>query len=266
VDKKIKDARGNLVSDKAANRPFLAYREHRVREEEKARLKAEKIKRREEKIARGEELGPEDELEKEPSAALALAQIFLVLIGGIMLAGWFITGSPLWEYDGKWSHLKTYFPEPQKLYTEEELAKFDGSIPGTPIYLAIDNEVYDVTAGRHSYGPGGGYHNFAGVDATRAFATQCTKGHRTHDIRGLTENQIRSMEHWKSFFANNVKYPRIGRVLHHPIDPRTPLPGPCGSGGHSAPEKPAAAGPQPYDPAAAAGQTAQKKKGAKEEL
>jgi len=251
VEKKIKDARGNLVTDKAANRPFLAYREHKVREEEKARVKAEKAKRRADKIARGEALEPEDELEKEPSAALAFAQILLVLIGSVMLAGWFITGSALWEYEGKWAHLKTYLPAPQKLLTEAELAKFDGSIPGTPIYLAIDGEVFDVTAGRHSYGPEGGYRNFAGVDASRAFATQCLKGHRTHDLRGLTDAQLRSRDHWKSFFENNIKYPRVGRVLHHPIDQRSPIPGPCGEE-PAAPKAPVV-GPQPPNPAEAGG-------------
>jgi hypothetical protein len=130
VDKKIRDARGNLVSDKTANKPFLVsaichcanlcrcthiwfpprYREWKVKEEEKERLKAEKAKRRAEKIARGEALGPEDELEKEPSAALAIAQLLLFLVGSVLLAGWFITGSPLWGYDGKWVHLRTYIP------------------------------------------------------------------------------------------------------------------------------------------------------------
>jgi hypothetical protein len=88
----------------------LSYREYKVKEEEKARLKAEKIKRREEKIAKGEELGPEDELEKEPSAMLALLRVFLVFIGIIMALGWLITGSVFWEYDGKWVRLATYLP------------------------------------------------------------------------------------------------------------------------------------------------------------
>lgn len=55
----------------------------------------------------------------------------------------------------------------------------------------IDGDIYDVTAGAQSYGPNGKYHNFAGVDAARAFATACTNGHRTHDLRGLTEKQLK---------------------------------------------------------------------------
>ena len=130
VHKKIKDARGNLVSDKVANKPFLAsatmvianqssvltigiflrYREWKVKEEEKERLKAEKIRRRAEKIALGEALGPEDELEKEVSATAAIAQLLAFVVGSFLLAGWFITGHPLWGYDGKWVHLQTYIP------------------------------------------------------------------------------------------------------------------------------------------------------------
>jgi len=248
VHKKIKDARGNLVSDKAANKPFLAYREWKVKEEEKERLKAEKVRRRAEKIAQGETLGPEDELEKEVSATVAIAQLLAFVIGSFLLAGWFITGHPLWGYDGKWIHLQTYIPsqfqKPQKLFSIEELATYDGTIPGKPIYLAIDGNIYDVTAGAHNYGVGGGYHNFVGIDASRAWATQCLKGHRTHDLRGLTAEELSSKDHWRKFFDNNVKYPHVGRVLLIPIDSHSPIPGPCGVDSPKAP----LIGPQPPQP------------------
>ncbi|KAF8335075.1 cytochrome b5-like heme/steroid binding domain-containing protein [Cantharellus anzutake] len=232
--RKIRDARGNLVTDKSANRPFLAsvsigYREYKVKEEEKIRLTAEKIQRRNEKIAKGQPLGPEDGLEPEPSAAsLNLAKIILFLFGAFFFAGWFITGSVLWEYEGKWTKWDTYFPRPQKILSPVELAEFDGTIPGRPVYIAINGEVYDVTASRRNYGRGGNYHNFAGVDATRAFATQCLKGHRTHDLRGLTDAQLRSRDHWIKYFKENPKYPRVGVVFNKPINPSLPLPGPCG--------------------------------------
>ena len=35
------------------------------------------------------------------------------------------------------------------------------------------------------------------------------------------------MEHWKKFFADSKKYKKVGRVLHEPIDPRSPVPEPC---------------------------------------
>lgn len=89
--------------------------------------------------------------------------------------------------------------------------------------------MYDVTAGAHAYGVGGSYHNFAGVDAARAFATSCTKGHRTHDLRGLSEKELKSLEKWKQYFADKPKYPRIGKVMHLPLDRKKPIPGRCGA-------------------------------------
>ena len=65
----------------------------------------------------------------------------------------------------------------QRLFSEEGLSKFDGTDPDKPIYLAvcsthlpleyatnlllflqIDHDVYDVSEGKRTYGPGGSYH------------------------------------------------------------------------------------------------------------
>jgi hypothetical protein len=51
-------------------------------------------------------------------------------------------------------------------------------------------KVYDVTAGRWIYGPLGSYHFFAGRDASRAYVTGCFETHLTHDLRGLTLEEI----------------------------------------------------------------------------
>jgi hypothetical protein len=50
--------------------------------------------------------------------------------------------------------------------------------------------VYDVSANRRVYGPGGGYGFFAGKDAARAFVTGCFKTDLTHDVRGLDPAQL----------------------------------------------------------------------------
>jgi predicted heme/steroid binding protein len=69
---------------------------------------------------------------------------------------------------------KSETPEgPVRTFTKEELAKYDGSDPTLPIYLSIRGRVYDVTAGRSHYGPEGGYHGFAGRDASRSFLDLC---------------------------------------------------------------------------------------------
>lgn len=51
-----------------------------------------------------------------------------------------------------------------KIFTREELKKFDGTDSSLPIYLALDGLVYNVTVGREFYGPGGHYHYLAGKD------------------------------------------------------------------------------------------------------
>jgi len=218
-----------MVSGKSANRPFLAYKEFRELQEQKHRAWLEYKKERDEKLARGEKVGP---LERDPTAEVeiglwGLIKFLSLTLLIIVLAGKFVTGSFLWDYDGKWVQIKTYIPEQQRLFSEDGLAKYDGTDPDMPIFLAIDGEVFDVSKGRHTYGPGGSYNFFAGKDAARAFGTGCFKTHLTHDLRGLTEQEMAGVEHWKGFFANHKVYRKIGRVNHIPIDPESPIPEHC---------------------------------------
>ena len=39
-------------------------------------------------------------------------------------------------------------------------------------------------------------------------------------------NHSQSLNHWKQYFADS-KYPKVGRVMHEPIDPMSPIPEPC---------------------------------------
>src|SRR5205814_4778334 len=64
---------------------------------------------------------------------------------------------------------------------------YDGTNPDLPIYLAINGTIFDVSASRHIYGPGGSYHFFAGHDATRAYVTGCFTEDITPDLRGVEE-------------------------------------------------------------------------------
>lgn len=48
----------------------------------------------------------------------------------------------------------------------EELKAFNGSRAGKPIYLGFEGLVYDVSAGKEYYQPGGAYHYLAGRDST----------------------------------------------------------------------------------------------------
>ncbi|KAK3320524.1 hypothetical protein B0T19DRAFT_373834 [Cercophora scortea] len=128
--------------------------------------------------------------------------------------------------------------------TLAELAQFDGTDETKPIYLAINGTIYDVSANRRTYGPGGSYHWFAGCDASRGFVTGCFAEDRTGDMRGVEDmflplddqavdkhftrdefEALRAKElaeaqrkvhegllHWVKFFANSKKYPFVGYV------------------------------------------------------
>ncbi len=68
--------------------------------------------------------------------------------------------------------------------TEKELSMFTGE-DGRPIYVAVDGNVYDVSANPAIYGPGGAYAFFTGKDGARAYITGCFATDLTHDLRGI---------------------------------------------------------------------------------
>jgi len=218
-----------MVSTKKANQPFLAYKEYRNKREAEHRAWEQRMKERDEMVAKGLKVGPKekDPTEEVEVGLLGLLKFILYIVIFIVLAGKFFTGSFLWEYEGKWANLKTYMPTNQRLFSERLLAEFDGSVEGKPIYVAIDHDVYDVSSNRRTYGPGGSYHHMAGVDAARSFSTGCFATHRTHDLRGLTDSELKGLEHWKQFFADHKTYFKVGKVVHHPIDPESPIPEHC---------------------------------------
>lgn len=226
---KVKDSYGRMVSTKKANMPFISYGKWKASEAAKEERRSKRV----EKKAKGEPLSdweddPDRPVESEPLFRVVLKTL-VVLIIVFTLSGRFVTGSMTWGYQGKWVKWRTYWPFEGSgaLFTEEMLAKYDGSDPNMPVYLAIDGDVYDVSANRRTYGPGGGYHLMAGVDAARSFATGCFKAHRTHDFRGLDDAEMASIQKWKNFFKNSDKYSYVGKVIHPPIDPKSPIPEHC---------------------------------------
>lgn len=71
-------------------------------------------------------------------------------------------------------------PNLERIFTKEELAEHDGSKGEEGmIYVAIKGIVFDVTAKKAMYGPSGGYHCFAGKDASKV--TRETR----NNLRGL---------------------------------------------------------------------------------
>jgi len=138
--------------------------------------------------------------------------------------------------------LKAYLKGPINL-TPSQLSTYDGTNPELPIYLAINGTVFDVTAGRHTYGPGGSYSVFAGKDATRAFVTGCFLEDKTDDMRGAemiyvpvededdglsgSEKKLRAekerrdakkrvqqeVQKWEDFYKKSKKYFEVGKVV-----------------------------------------------------
>ncbi|EPT03103.1 hypothetical protein FOMPIDRAFT_1116458 [Fomitopsis schrenkii] len=216
-----------MVSTKQANRPFLKYAEYRTKREAEHAAWLGRQKERAARLAQGDEVGPE---EPDPTAepevgCLGLLKLVLYVLVFALLAGKFITGSFLWEHE--LPNFKKWIPTNQRLFSERMLTTFDGSDDAKPVYLAIDGDVYDVSPSRLTYGPGGPYHMFAGKDAARAYGTGCFNTHLTHDLRGLSEDELKGVANWKRFYANSKKYVKIGRLSHPAIDPASPIPEHC---------------------------------------
>lgn len=127
--------------------------------------------------------------------------------------------------------------------TPTQLTLYNGTDPSLPIYLAVNGSIFDVSANRAIYGPGGSYNFFAGRDATRAFVTGCFADDLTPDLGGVEEmflpvedlpdekitsaarkirreREVRAaraqvektVRRWEGFFRNHKRYFEVGRV------------------------------------------------------
>ena len=105
---------------------------------------------------------------------------------------------------------KLAYVEPKDVWSEKELAQYDGSDPDGPILLAIDGTVFNVWKGRSFYGMGGEYHIMAGRDATRLLA-KTTLEEETEEEKNkpLTIAEKAALEGWFWTFKN--KYDVVGR-------------------------------------------------------
>lgn len=196
---------------------------------------------------------PPDEVDDSTARVLSpldvLRVILTLLTVSCALSYYLTSGSSfLWNYH-PWfadtSQLAQWWRGPL-LLTPEQLAVYDGTDPLKPIYLAINGTVFDVTAGRHTYGPGGSYEVFAGRDATRAFVTGCFREDRTGDVRGAEEIYIpvddpdeditsgarkmraekerrdakkrvlQEVKKWGDFYKNHKKYFQVGTLVQVP--------------------------------------------------
>lgn len=101
-------------------------------------------------------------------------------------------------------------------YTLEDLIIYDG-VQNERILVAVDMRVYDVTAARSNYGPGGSYSALAGRDASRSLALndlyRYPKGElQEYDLlMDLTPKQRDLLNSWVDYF--NRKYDVVGTLL-----------------------------------------------------
>ncbi|KAF2872206.1 cytochrome b5-like heme/steroid binding domain-containing protein [Massariosphaeria phaeospora] len=105
-----------------------------------------------------------------------------------------------------------------RTFTPPELFPYNGQ-NGMPVYLAVRGRVFDVTAGRNFYGPGGPYANFAGHDASRGLASgSFDEDMLTEDLDGpldtltnLDNEQLEALQGWEERFSE--KYLVVGKLV-----------------------------------------------------
>jgi membrane-associated progesterone receptor component len=113
-----------------------------------------------------------------------------------------------------------------RTFTPTTLLPFNG-MGGASVYLAIRGRVFDVTAGKNFYGPGGPYENFAGRDASRGLACQSFDDDMlTKDLKGplddlsnLDAEQVENLQGWEERFQE--KYLVVGKLVAE-SDPEAP--------------------------------------------
>ncbi|EXC01112.1 putative steroid-binding protein 3 [Morus notabilis] len=95
--------------------------------------------------------------------------------------------------------------------TPQELLQYNGSDPSKPIYVAVKGRIFDVTAGKSFYGPGGPYAVFAGKDASRALAKMSKNEEDVSpSLEGLSDKEIGVLNDWEKKFE--AKYTVVGRL------------------------------------------------------
>ncbi|KAF2076022.1 hypothetical protein CYY_002682 [Polysphondylium violaceum] len=101
-------------------------------------------------------------------------------------------------------------------YSLSEIKKYDGNTTGEPIFIAIKNKIYDVSAKSSTYGAGGSYHLFSGNDATVCLAkssfeqADINQPWSEESIKQLSADQQDTLNNWIQFFSE--RYPIVGNV------------------------------------------------------
>ncbi|CCX32807.1 cytochrome b5-like heme/steroid binding domain-containing protein [Pyronema domesticum] len=115
-------------------------------------------------------------------------------------------------------------PEPTvfRTFTPKTLLPYNG-VDNPSVYLGVQGKVFDVTAGKSFYGPGGPYSNFAGRDASRGLAKNSFDEEMLTDVNekldlleDLNDEEKGSLRDWKGHFEG--KYMLVGRLVNEGSD------------------------------------------------
>jgi len=90
---------------------------------------------------------------------IIIALLFLPLLSNFLTQSWSFGTEPYLRPYVRLIQKSPYNPlaKSVKEFTPRELARYDGSSADRPVYVAVDGEVYDVSANRRVYGKGGSY-------------------------------------------------------------------------------------------------------------
>ncbi|TRY61072.1 hypothetical protein TCAL_05706 [Tigriopus californicus] len=100
----------------------------------------------------------------------------------------------------------------QRLFTRDELKRYDGSEGSPGLYLAMVGQVFDVSKGKDYYGPGGGYSFFTATDGSRAFVTgQFDADGLVDDVSGLSGQDYLGLQEWTEFYHKDYTF--VGKLI-----------------------------------------------------
>ncbi|CAN0350866.1 unnamed protein product [Pylaiella littoralis] len=111
-------------------------------------------------------------------------------------------------------------PPPPRNFTIEQLHEFDGRDEATPSYVALRGEVFDVSSKPEHYKKGGGYHLFAGHDASYSLALgSLDPADLDKSCSELNVMENDTLDGWVEKYKHYSGYPIIGKVVPPP-EPR----------------------------------------------
>ncbi|CAH1790806.1 unnamed protein product [Owenia fusiformis] len=103
---------------------------------------------------------------------------------------------------------------PFKVFTDSEIAQYDGTNENKPIYMGVKGVVFDVTSGKGFYGKGQSYNALVGRDASRAVAKMSLEPEDiNYNLNGLDDDTLKALD---DIFVGTYmeKYPVVGYMQY----------------------------------------------------